>query len=403
MIRFTMTRTKKIKPERVGKNAPGLDVMVSIPEKLEHIVFAGGGMRGLAYAGALQALQHRGYDLCSPLRDLQSVSGSSIGALFAMCVAARMSVDHMLLEVRRFNIREFIDIDPYLLFCRQGLDMGHKMEAFIEKLLLQLTGDAHIRMYEFFLSTKVRLVIPVTDLEAGKVIYLDYREAPEMRVAEAVKISMTLPFIFTPHRFRGHLCVDGGLMDNFPMHLFPPGSTLGIRPNWVSGGPLDDSFSQYCSRLLYCAFASCENQQWRTLHPLHQQHTVQVDVGNVKVVEFDFSSDQIQNLIQIGYNAIAKPPRQQHCADLDTVNSSLQAMVHSVCCQVALQLSPTGLLRPARRARAVEVPNFADKGSVGAGQVGHQDHEKKQEDHQDGGAERPPPPHVCGGGAATAS
>ena len=346
--------------------------MAAIPDVIEHLVFAGGGMRGLAYAGALEALRHKGHDLWSPLRRLQSVSGSSIGALFAMCVAARMSVDHMLLEVRRFNIREFIDIDPYLLFCRQGLDTGHKMEAFIERLLLQLTGNAHIQMYEFFLSTKVRLVIPITDLEAGKVIYLDYREAPEMRVAEAVKISMTLPFIFTPHRFRGRLCVDGGLMDNFPMHLFPPGPTLGIRPNWISGGPLDDSFSQYCSRLLYCSFASCENQQWRTLHPLHQQHTVQMSVGNVKVVEFDFSPDQIQNLVRLGYESVSNSTPHV-VVDKDTIRNSLQAVVHSVCCQVALKLRPTGLLRPARHALDVHVAQLSHQRSMRASQVRNKD------------------------------
>ena len=31
--------------------------MVAIPDVIEHLVFAGGGMRGLAYAGALEALR----------------------------------------------------------------------------------------------------------------------------------------------------------------------------------------------------------------------------------------------------------------------------------------------------------------------------------------------------------
>ena len=110
--------------------------------------------------------------------------------------------------------------------------------------MLRLMGNAHISMYEFFVATKTRLVVPITDLEAGRTVYLDHVRAPALPVVEAVQISMTLPLIFTPRVFEDHLCVDGGLMDNFPVQSLPPATTLGIRSLWNSSGPLD-SFSQY--------------------------------------------------------------------------------------------------------------------------------------------------------------
>ena len=63
---------------------------MNLPETVENLVFSGGGMRGLAYAGVLEALQRRGVDLWSHARPLKAVCGSSVGALFAMLVAARI-------------------------------------------------------------------------------------------------------------------------------------------------------------------------------------------------------------------------------------------------------------------------------------------------------------------------
>ena len=321
--------------------APGN--MGLLPDRVEHLVFSGGGMRGLAYAGVLDALRSRGVDLWSHARPLQSVCGSSIGALFAMLVAARMSVEHMLLEVRRFHVSQYLDLDPYLLFNERGIDNGRALSHFVEGLLLRLMGNAHISMHEFYLATRVRLVVPITDLEAGTTVYLDHARAPRLPVAEALLISMALPLIFTPRMFEGHQCVDGGLMDNFPLSLFPVATTLGVRALWRSSGPLD-SFSQYFSRIVYCVFASCENKD------AAKYATIDVNVGNVKTVEFHINADQIEHLLQCGHQAVRDLDRDEEvprpsAAAGDAGPASIQAIVQHVCYQVALRtrgLAPAG-------------------------------------------------------------
>ena len=298
---------------------------MNLPETVENLVFSGGGMRGLAYAGVLEALQRRGVDLWSHARPLKAVCGSSVGALFAMLVAARMSVEHMLLEVRRFHVSQYFDLDPYLLFNQRGIDNGHKLSEYIQGVLLRLMGNAHINMYEFYLSTRVRLVVPITDLEAGKTIYLDHARAPDLPVAEALLISMALPLVFTPRIFEGHQCVDGGLMDNFPLSLFPPATTLGIRSLWRSSGPLD-SFSQYFSRIVYCVFASCENKD------VGNYTIIQVDVGNVKTVEFYITTEQIEQLLERGRQAVL---RKCDTPPPTPAAMSVQAMLQHVCYEMA--------------------------------------------------------------------
>ena len=377
---------------------------MDIPSEIKHLVFSGGGMRGLAYAGVLDALRGRGVDLWSHARPLQSVCGSSIGALFAMLVAARMSVEHMLLEVRRFHVTQYLDLDPYLLFNQRGIDNGLTLRRYVQGLLLRLMGNAHISMHEFYLATRVRLVVPITDLEEGKTIYLDHARAPALPVAEALAISMSLPLVFTPSIFEGHQCVDGGLMDNFPLSLFPPATTLGVRALWNSSGSLD-SFSQYLSRVVYCVFASCENKDVGTYA------TIDVDVGNVKTVEFHLDEEQIEHLLQCGHQAVraaaaaarakegggASPactdppdgPLQPHTP---AVRTSVRAMLQHVCYQVALRARalpaaapvPAGAAAPHAHAHAhahahhAPAPaHFSHPLGVQADQVGQQHHHQE--------------------------
>ena len=332
-----------------------------LPKRLEYLVFAGGGMRGLSYAGALEQLAAEGHDFWGSNRTLKGVAGSSIGALFAVCLAARVSLAYMLMEVRRFNMRSILAIDPYRLFYERGLDPGDKLRQFVNQLLQRTAGNAAITLHELQLSSRLHLIIPITDLEEGKTVYLDHLNAPHMPVAEALVISMSLPLIFTPKTYAGHLCVDGGLMDNFPMHLFPAETTLGIRSCWTHECNLQ-SLSQYISRVVHCALASCEHHQWRKMSKEHQEHTLSVDVGNIQTVEFHLTPEQVEQLLEHGRAAVRNirthPP--------------LQALLHTVVHQVA------------SRAQVLSTPSQGpQQGRLGVAELHHQDQQHEQQhDHQ---------------------
>ena len=346
---------------------------MQLPARIEHLVFAGGGIRGLSYVGALEELASEGHDFWSAGRILKGVAGSSIGALFAVCVAARVSIAYLLMEVRRFNMRDILSIDPCRLFYEQGLDRGDQLRAFVDGLLQRSVGNAAITMHELHLSSRLHLIIPVTDLEDGKTLYLDHLNDPHLLVAEALTMSMTLPVIFTPKTYKGHLCVDGGLMDNFPMHLFPAKTTLGIRSCWTHECKLQ-SLSQYISRVVYCALASCEHHQWRKMSKEHQAHTVSVDVGDIQPVEFYLTQAQVEQLLEQGRSAVRQTHSQSH----------LQALLHTVVYQVACQAQ---LLSPRQ---------MAEHDSLGMTQLHHQHHQHEEQHHQQGDEQEEEAPVVDG-------
>ena len=68
-------------------------------DKINTIVFEGGGIYGLAYIGALKELQKR-----IDFNNIKYVCGSSVGALIAFGIALGMKPEHMEEVVRKFGI-----------------------------------------------------------------------------------------------------------------------------------------------------------------------------------------------------------------------------------------------------------------------------------------------------------
>lgn len=69
-----------------------------------NLVFEGGGVRGIAYTGALSALEQRG-----TLRQIERVGGTSVGAITALLVALNYSANEMKVILADLNIGQFND------------------------------------------------------------------------------------------------------------------------------------------------------------------------------------------------------------------------------------------------------------------------------------------------------
>jgi NTE family protein len=213
---------------------------------LADLVFEGGGVKGIALAGAYRELSDRGYEP-------QCVAGTSAGAITAALVA----VGYTGAEVEQIVLRDmhFPDFeDPAFLdhfgkvgdvaefFIHRGMHSGDYFLSWIRKLLAAKgkttfgelrnpPGSATNRQY--------RLQVVVSDLTARAMLVLPRDadqlgiESPDdLEIAEAVRMSMSIPVFFAPVIFRDgrngvdHVIVDGGLLSNYPIWLFDtPGST----------------------------------------------------------------------------------------------------------------------------------------------------------------------------------
>lgn len=155
------------------------------------LVLSGGGTRGFAHIGALQALEEAGVHI-------DVISGTSVGSIVGALYADGYSPPEMLQLFRKNRVIQL----SRLTFFRKGM--------------LSLTGlkkkiNRYIRA-KTFEELQRPLYVTVTNLHRGEVEY-----AHSGPLAERIVASATIPILFAPVRIKEELYVDGAVIDNFPI------------------------------------------------------------------------------------------------------------------------------------------------------------------------------------------
>jgi NTE family protein len=233
----------------------------SLATSARYAVFSGGGMKGIAFVGALEALRDlEGIDWGAgiPHRPL-GVAGTSIGSLMCLFLALGYTVA----EIREWSLNAnpstMCAPNPALIFGDvMALDDGSRMRLQISEIIREKTGVPDMTLSELYRRTGVELVATACDITNNSILYMSHRNMPLTGVVSAVYASMAVPVLFKPLRLSdGRVLVDGGIKDNFPISVFPAEQTLGF--NLHSGTVKKiDGISSLLSRVLVC-FASPPN------------------------------------------------------------------------------------------------------------------------------------------------
>jgi NTE family protein len=193
----------------------------------KNLVFEGGGVKGIAYVGALEVLDREGI-----LNDIERVAGTSAGAMVAVMVALNYTAEEMRQVLEGLNFKDFKDStkgvlrDTIRLFKNYGWYKGDYFRDLMAKLIEKKTGNGEMTFQQLDETGKYRkLYLVGADLTTGlsKVFSASNEETKTMKVADAARISMSIPIFFAAVRGgknNKHVFVDGGLLDNYTVKTF---------------------------------------------------------------------------------------------------------------------------------------------------------------------------------------
>ena len=192
----------------------------------KNLVFEGGGVKGIAYVGAMGVLEKRGI-----LKDIIRVGGTSAGAINAVLLGLNYSVGETQEILGRLNFRRFLDDswgilrDGNRLVTEFGWYKGGFFRDWIADIIERKTGNGEATFLEvnsLKAERKFRdLYFMGTNLSTGFGEVFSFEHTPRMCLADAVRISMSIPLFFAAKRsLRGDVYVDGGVVDNYPVKLF---------------------------------------------------------------------------------------------------------------------------------------------------------------------------------------
>ncbi len=197
-----------------------------MPYHFKNLVFEGGGVKGIAYVGAMEVLEKRGI-----LKDLIRIGGTSAGAINAVLLGLNYTLAETREILSQLNFRRFLDDswgiirDTNRLITEFGWYKGDYFREWIGDIIERKTGNSEATFLEvnsLKADGKFRdLYFLGTNLSTGFGEVFSFEHTPRMCVADAVRISMSIPLFFAAKRsMRGDVYVDGGIVDNYPVKLF---------------------------------------------------------------------------------------------------------------------------------------------------------------------------------------
>ena len=228
----------------------------SPPDKrYRNLVFKGGGVRGIAYLGALEILEERGI-----LQNIERLAGTSAGAIAATLVSFRLSMKETFAIFDGLNLAQIaqggnnedgkaLKILPLKntegykrIFERYGWYSSEYLHQWLQAVIAKQCGGNGRATFNDFRRLGFRdLHIIAVNLSRRRAEDFSYETTPDVAVADAVRMSISIPIIFEALRFDGEkfgdgdYYVDGGLYLNYPISLFDQASYVKNKQAFIGG------------------------------------------------------------------------------------------------------------------------------------------------------------------------
>lgn len=191
--------------------------------QFRNLVFEGGGVKGIAYIGAMQVLSQRGL-----LEGIQRVGGTSAGAINALIFALGYGIREQRDILDSTDFRQFMDDsfgiirDIRRLARRFGWHKGDFFSHWVGGLVKNQLGNEHATFGDLKRAGRPDLYVIGTNLSTGYSETFSFERFPDMPLVTAVRISMSIPLFFAAKRLEpeNDVFVDGGVMLNYPVKLF---------------------------------------------------------------------------------------------------------------------------------------------------------------------------------------
>lgn len=279
--------------------------MVTSEFPFTNLVFEGGGAKGIAYAGALQVLEQAGI-----LGQVTAVAGASAGAITATLVGLGFSADEFTTTMLSLDMTHFEDGGPggpLRLVKHYGFCLGDAFRAWMGNHVAAKLGSPSATFADLLSQRHVDLRVVATDLCSRAPEVFSPATTPDMALADAVRMSMSIPFYFAAVRSGGRVYVDGGATWNYPVEIFDDNivnsGTLGFRFEGTTAPPTTEIHDLVgFTKCLYESLLDVQAGYFRR-NPADLRRTVVIDNLGVRATDFGLSDDQRQALIRQGHEA----------------------------------------------------------------------------------------------------
>lgn len=179
----------------------------------KYLVISGGGIKGITYVGSLLILNK-----LNILKNIKEYIGSSVGALLCALLNIGYNVNE-LKQILNIDFSKYLNINILQLFSKLGVDNGNTITKLIKSIIKQKV-DPNITFIKLFKLTNKKLTITGSCLNDGEIYYFNYINNPNMKIINALRISISFVGYFEPVIYKNKLFIDGSFYSPCPANFY---------------------------------------------------------------------------------------------------------------------------------------------------------------------------------------
>ena len=190
------------------------------------LCLSGGGINGLDMMGSLKYLDDNNI---IKINKIKKFIGTSVGTLINILLLIGYNINTIIKIVYKLDLDKIqMEFDLDNLIDNFGIDNGSKIISIIQTLIFNKLGIYDLTFKELYNKTNKKFNIIVVNFTKKQEELLSYENTPDMSIILGIRMSMSIPFIFFPVKYKNNLYIDGGLLNNFGFNYCDKDKTIGI-------------------------------------------------------------------------------------------------------------------------------------------------------------------------------
>jgi NTE family protein len=264
--------------------------------KIKELAISGGGVKGIAFLGALYQMDKYGL-----LKNIEKIAGTSIGSFIATCLIIGYKPGELLDIIFYLDLNSIKDINLKGIFKNKGIMKAENYRKFIKEII-EKKINPNITLIDLYKKTGKELIICVSCLNTRTVEYISYKNNPDLELYTLILMSSAIPGFLPPVLYKNKMYIDGGILDNIPLSQLSK-DAWGICPIE------DTSFIESESINFVKFFLGIHQMIVTSLQKevkLNHKNIILIDTKHVEVTSFNVTYDDKITLIYSGINAVKK-------------------------------------------------------------------------------------------------
>lgn len=274
----------------------------------KYLVLGSGGYKAFTYIGVLNNLD------ITP----EVIVGCSAGALLGFLLSISKSIASVESEALDPNhvFFSFNDVSFKTFFCKYGFNDGYNIEKLLVELCVKYLKTQRINFEEFYNMTNIDFHVIASNLSTKRYVDFNRKDTPNADVITALRMSISIPFYFTPVIYKSEYYVDGGVYMPEPYIILERNygnqinkdNTIVLTVDHCITTPSINSLSDYIQTIFEVIRCSLQ------CHDVdHKKCTyIKIDANNIPMIKHDYTPDNVRDLIIIG-NDVKKIHKDLKC------------------------------------------------------------------------------------------